>query len=60
MDVLVEFEPGHVVGLRIAQMEQELAEMLGGRAVDLRTPNELSQYFRDEVLREAEVVYGQS
>lgn len=37
VDVLVEFEPGHVIGLRIAQMEQELAEKLGGRAVDLRT-----------------------
>jgi len=60
VDVLVEFGPGHVVGLRIAQMEQELTEMLDGRAVDLRTPNELSRYFRDEVLREARVVYGES
>ena len=39
-------------------MELELAGMLDGRAVDLRTPNELSPYFRDEVLREARVIYG--
>ena len=58
VDVLVEFEPGQVVGLRIAQMEQELGQMLDDRRIDLRTPNELSPYFRDEVLREARVVYG--
>src|SRR5438105_13942800 len=58
VDVLVEFEPGRVVGLRIGQMEQELTEMLDGRTVDLRTPNELSRYFRDEVLREARILYG--
>lgn len=60
VDLLIEFESGQVVGLRIGQMEQELAEMLDGRTVDLRTPNELSPYFRDEVLREARVVYGRS
>ena len=58
VDVLVEFEPGRVVGLRIAQMEQELTEMLDGHTVDLRTPNELSHYFRDEVLREPWTLYG--
>lgn len=58
VDVLVEFEPGRIVGLRIAQMEQELGQMLDDRRIDLRTPNELSPYFRDEVLREARVVYG--
>ena len=57
VDVLVEFEPGTTVGfLRLAAMELELSEMLG-RRVDLRTPAELSRYFRDEVLREAEVQY---
>lgn len=59
VDVLVEFEPGQVIGLRIGQMEQELTEMLDGRAIDLRTPNELSPYFRAEVLREVRVVYGE-
>jgi predicted nucleotidyltransferase len=58
VDVLVEFEPGRVIGLRIALMEQELAQMLNGRTVDLRTPNELSPYFRDEVMREARAIHG--
>ena len=57
VDVLVEFEPDATAGfLRLAAMEIELSEMLG-RRVDLRTPAELSKYFREEVLREAEVQY---
>jgi len=56
VDVLVEFEPGHVPGLRFFGMEIELSEMLG-RKVDLNTPDFLSDYFRDEVLAEAEVQY---
>ena len=59
VDVLVEFEPGEVVGLiRLAGMELELSEILG-RKVDLRTPADLSRYFRDEVLQSAEVQYAQ-
>ena len=59
VDLLVEFEPGQVPGLLgIAGMEIELSELLGGRRVDLRTPLDLSRYFRDEVLRTAEVQYA--
>jgi predicted nucleotidyltransferase len=58
IDVLVEFEPGHVPGLiRLAGMELELSEPLGGRKVDMNTPMCLSPYVRDEVLAESEVVY---
>jgi predicted nucleotidyltransferase len=57
VDVLVELEPGSSLGyLGLAAMERELAQILGQR-VDLRTPAELSRYFRDEVLAEAEVQY---
>jgi len=56
VDVLVEFEPGHVPGLAFFAMQRELAEMLG-RFVDLNTAQCLSRYYRDEVLAEAEVVY---
>ena len=59
VDVLVEFEPGHVPGLfGLADMEAELSALFGGRKVDLRTPAELSRYFRDRVLKEAEVQYA--
>lgn len=58
IDVLVEFEPGHCVGLiTFANMQNELTDLLG-RNVDLNTPGSLSRYFRDEVLSEAETVYG--
>ena len=56
VDVLVEFEPGARVGLRFFRIESELAAILG-RKVDLNTPGFLSRHFRNEVLREAEVVY---
>ncbi len=58
VDVLVEFEPGHVPGFRFFGMERELSDLLG-RKVDLNTPQCLSRYFRDEVLAEAEAVYAQ-
>ena len=59
VDVLVEFEPGYAPGLfGIARMERELASLLGGRKVDLRTPEDLSRYFRQTVLDEAEVHYA--
>jgi hypothetical protein len=57
IDLLVEFEEGHTPGLfSIIEMELELTEMLG-RKVDLRTPEDLSQYFRDEVIRNAKIQY---
>ena len=59
LDLLVEFEPQHIPGLLgISGMEIELSEMLGGRQVDLRTAGDLSHYFRDDVLRMAEVQYA--
>jgi predicted nucleotidyltransferase len=59
IDFLVEFESGKVPGLiRLCGMQRELSELLGGRKVDLRTPQELSKYFRDDVLSQAEVQYA--
>jgi len=59
VDVLVEFEPGKTPGFAIIKMQLELSEMLNGREVDLRTPQELSCYFRDRVMAEAVVQYVQ-
>ncbi len=59
VDILVEFEPGHVPGLAFFDIEAELAELLG-HSVELHTPQFLSRYFRDEVLAEAEVLYDQT
>ncbi len=57
VDVLVEFQEGHVPGFfELSRMERTLSLQLGRKA-DLRTPNDLSRYFRDEVVREAAVQY---
>ena len=58
IDVWVKFELGHVPGFNIIDIEDELS-LLAGRKVDLRTPNELSSYFREQVVREAKVEYTQ-
>lgn len=58
VDVLVEFEKGHVPGFfRLVEMEEELSEILGGRKADIRTSEDLSRYFRKEVLENALVQY---
>ncbi len=57
VDVLVEFEDGHVPGLAFFAMEAELSKILG-RKVDLNTPQFLSRHFRDDVLAEAEDQYA--
>ncbi len=60
IDVLVEFEPGHVPGLfGVARMERELSQLFGARRVDLRTAEDLSRYFRNTVLQEADLQYAQ-
>ena len=56
VDVLVEFYPGYVPGFSFFAMEEELSNILGQK-VDLNTPKFLSKYFRDRVVREAEVQY---
>jgi hypothetical protein len=59
VDILVEFEPANMPGfIGLSRMERELSAILGGRKVDMRTPQDLSIYFRDDVLAEAEVQYA--
>ena len=59
IDLLVEFEPDHIPGLiTLSGMEIELSEIIR-RKVDLRTPEDLSRYFRKEVVESAEVQYVQ-
>ena len=60
VDVLVEFETGHVPGFfRLFDLEKELSSLFDGRKVDLRTPEDLSRHFRNEVVAKAEVQYAQ-
>lgn len=58
VDVLFEYHPEHVPTLfEVVRMERELSEAFG-RKVDMRTPQDLSKYFRDEVVRHALVQYA--
>jgi hypothetical protein len=60
IDVLVEYEPGHVPGfLRLYDMEQELSALLGGRNVDMVTEKFLNHRIRDRVLASAETEYAE-
>ena len=57
VDFLVEFDPEHIPGLlRLAGMELELSNLIQRKA-DLRTPQDLSRYFRNKVLQTAVVQY---
>ena len=58
IDCLVEFKADYMPTLlALARMERELSPLMENRKIDLRTPEELSPYFRDKVMREAVVQY---
>lgn len=59
VDVLVEFEPGHVPGFALIHMQDELSSLFGGRKVDLVTPKFLNHRIRDAVLSTSQVQYVQ-
>lgn len=57
IDILVEFDPAHIPGyFKLSAMQRELSEVFG-RKVDLRTPGEISDYYRSSVLASSEVIY---
>ncbi len=59
VDMIVKFDKQHIPGLfGIFNIQEELSAIVG-REVDLKTPNSLSRYFRNEVLSKAQVLYGQ-
>jgi len=59
VDVLVEFESGHVPSFfKLFDMEDELSAVFGDRKVDIRTPEDLSRYFRQRVMASAAVQYA--
>ncbi len=58
VDVLIEFEPDHIPGLiELMKMQLEFSDMVG-RDADFRAPGDLHHSFRDQVVAEAEVLYG--
>ena len=60
VDVLVEFQRDNVPGyLGLARIVRELSDLFAGRQVDLRTPHDLSRYFRDDVMSQARALYAE-
>lgn len=58
VDLLVEFEAGRTPGIiGFGGMILELSAMIG-RTVDLRTPNDLSEYFRSRILQESRLLHA--
>lgn len=60
IDILVRFRKEHTPHLLgLIGMESELSDIMG-HPVDLKTPNELSRYFRDDVVAKAKMIYGKA
>lgn len=58
IDILVEFDPKHIPGLfGFVGMRNSLSERLG-REVDLRTPEDISNLFRNQVIEQSYPIYG--
>ena len=60
VDVLVEFQPGHVPGLDFIAIERELSGLLQGRRVDMVTPKSLSPRLRSQILASAQPLYSEA
>jgi uncharacterized protein len=59
IDVLILFEPGHVVGFRIIEMEQELSTILGGHKIDIINEKYINPRLQNHIIESAEVQYAQ-
>lgn len=57
IDVLVEFERGHVPGFSFIRIQEELSSLLGGQQVDLVTFKALNRRVKDRILAAAQVQY---
>ncbi|MBU1701166.1 MAG: nucleotidyltransferase family protein [Candidatus Eisenbacteria bacterium] len=59
IDVLVEFEPGHVPGFfGLHRIEKEIALLFDNRRIDLLTFRSLNPRLKDQILAEAEIQYA--
>lgn len=58
VDLLVDFEPGTVLGFRVFELEQELSELFGGRRIDLVPRKFLNPRLRQRVLAEAQTQHA--
>ena len=57
VDVLVEFQAGHVPGMGFVGIEREFSDLLHGRRVDMVTAKFLNHRIREQVVNSAEPLY---
>lgn len=58
VDILINFKKEHIPHLLgMVRMESELSDIIG-YTVDLKTLNDLSPYFRNNILAKAKFIYG--
>ena len=58
IDVLIDFEPGHIAGFEILDMEEELCQLFGGHRIDIVQEKYLNWRLRDRILASSEVQYA--
>jgi predicted nucleotidyltransferase len=59
IDLLAEFDPTHIPSLfQMVRMEKELSVLFGDRKIDLRTADDLSRYFRNDVISKGRIIYA--
>ena len=56
--LVVEFEEGRKVGREFFKIERELTDIIGGARGDLRALPEIADYYRDEILSSAAVLFA--
>jgi predicted nucleotidyltransferase len=59
VDVLVEFQPGRIVGWNIVEIEDELSRLFGGHKVDMVNPKYLNPRLKERILASAQVQYDE-
>ena len=59
IDVLVDFQPDHAVGLKIMDLEQELSVIFDGRKVDVVNEKYLNPRLPKRILEAREVQYAE-
>lgn len=58
VDILVEFKPSAKIGFfEFVRLQRRLSDFVG-KKVDLLTPEAISKFFKEKVIKEAELVYG--
>ncbi|MCK6462682.1 MAG: nucleotidyltransferase family protein [Candidatus Pacebacteria bacterium] len=58
VDILVEFKPTAKIGFfEFVRLQRRLSDFVG-KKVDLLTPEALSKFFKEKVIKESELVYG--